>query len=156
MARRFRISAGIMLYRRTGGRLEVFLAHPGGPFWAPRDAGAWTVPKGELEPHEDPLSAAQREFGEEIGFVPEGTYIALGAVKQRGGKTVHAWAVEHDADPQKVRCVTVDIEWPPRSGKYIRIPEIDRAAWFDIATARAKINVAQAEFLDRLIALLPG
>lgn len=145
-----------MLYRRIGGQLEVFLAHPGGPFWASRDSGAWTIPKGELEPFEDPLSAAQREFGEEIGFVPEGAYLALGTVKQRGGKTVHAWAVEHDADPERVRCVTVDIEWPPRSGKYLRIPEIDRAAWFDLETARDKINPAQAELIDRLITLLPG
>lgn len=154
MARRFRVSGGILLFRRRGAQIEVFLAHPGGPFWARRDAGAWTIPKGELEPYEDPLSAAQREFGEEIGFVPEGEYMALGSVKQRGGKTVHGWAVEGDADPGKLRCVTVDIEWPPRTGKYIRIPEIDRAEWFEVTAARAKINPAQAAFLDRLIATL--
>lgn len=156
MARRFRVSAGVMLFRRAGGRLEVFLAHPGGPFWAARDTGAWTIPKGELEAGEEPLAAAQREFSEEIGFVPAGDYLSLGSVRQRGGKTVHGWAVEGDADPAQVRCVTVDIEWPPHSGKTMTIPEIDRAAWFDAATAREKINPAQAAFLDRLVALLPG
>lgn len=128
----------------------MLLAHPGGPFWAARDAGAWTIPKGEVEPGESLEDAARREFTEETGFVPSGPLLPLGSVQQRGGKVVHGWAVEGDADPAALRCVTTEFEWPPRSGRFITIPEIDRAGWFSLGEGRIKINPAQVAFLERL------
>ena len=135
-----KLSAGILMFRRRPRGLEVLLAHHGGPFWAARDAGAWTIPKGEPIADEDLLKTAQREFGEEIGFTPEGDFIPLSPVKQKSGKVVHAWAVEGDFDTSTAKSNTCWIEWPPRSGKRMEIPEIDRAEFFDLATARVKIN----------------
>ena len=148
-------SAGLVLFRRRGeGGLEVLLGHPGGPFWKTRDRGAWTIPKGGINPGESPIQTAIREFVEETGFEPTGPYIELGQIVQRSGKIVHAWAFEGDCDPSCVRSITTTVEWPPRSGKRIEIPEIDRVAFFPIAQARELINVAQAELLDRLAASL--
>jgi predicted NUDIX family NTP pyrophosphohydrolase len=147
-------SAGLLLYRRTP-RLQVLLAHMGGPLWARRDAGAWTVPKGEYGPEDDPFTAARREFEEELGWPPPtGLPIDLGSVRQKGGKTVHAWAIEGDFDVRELRSNTFEIEWPPRSGRRATFPEVDRAEWFDPDTARAKVITAQAELLDRLVAQL--
>jgi predicted NUDIX family NTP pyrophosphohydrolase len=143
-------SAGLLMYRRTEGRLEVLLAHPGGPFWKDRDAGAWTIPKGGIHEGEDPLDTAVREFAEETGFDAQGPFLPLGSVTQRGGKIVHAWAFEADWDPSALVSITCTTEWPHRSGRYITIPEIDRAAFFTPADARRAINVAQVEFIDRL------
>lgn len=146
-----RTSAGILVWRRTGGGVEVLLGHMGGPYWARRDDGAWTIPKGEYEPDEDPLTAAAREFTEETGLpVPAGRLVELGDVRQSGGKLVRAWAVEGDVDAAAARSNTFELEWPPRSGRTRRFPELDRFAWFDVATARAKILTAQAQLLDRL------
>jgi|SRR5690606_4423186 len=147
-------SAGLLLYRRQGDTVEVFLAHPGGPFWKNRDLGVWTIPKGLVEPGEEPLAAACREFAEETGIEPTGPFLPLGSVKQKGGKTVEAWAFAGDADPDAVCCNTFRMEWPPRSGKFIEIPEIDRCGWFDPQTAKSKLNPAQAEFVDRLLETL--
>lgn len=146
-------SAGLLMFRRCAGGLEVLLAHPGGPFWNGRDRGAWTIPKGGIDPGESPIETAVREFAEETGFEPHGPYLELGQVVQRSGKIVYAWAFEGDCDPSHVRSVTTTTEWPPRSGKRIEIPEIDRVAFFSIAAARELINVAQAELLDRLASL---
>ena len=152
-------SAGLLVHRRraTGaqetrdGRLEVLLVHPGGPFWAKRDAGAWSIPKGEYEPGEDPLSAARREFAEELGVgAPTGEPIDLGEVRQRSGKLVRAWAVAGDVDVSNISSNTCWVQWPPRSGKQIEVPEVDRAEWFDVPTARAKINAGQVPLLERL------
>jgi len=148
---RSNVSAGLVLYRRTGGSLEVFIAHPGGPFWAHRDEGAWTIPKGVAHPHEELLSAACREFFEETGIVPVGPYMPLGEVRQRSGKTVHAWAWEGDADPANVSSNVMRAEHPRGSGRWLAYPEIDRCAWADPETARLKLNPAQAEFVDRLL-----
>lgn len=147
-------SAGLLLYRRQGDTVEVFLAHPGGPFWKNRDLGVWTIPKGLVEPGEEPLAAACREFAEETGIEPTGPFLPLGSVKQKGGKTVEAWAFAGDADPDAVCCNTFRMEWPPRSGKFIEVPEIDRCGWFDPQTAKSKLNPAQAEFVDRLLETL--
>ena len=149
-----RRSAGLLLFRRGGAGLEVLLAHPGGPLWARRDAGAWTVPKGEYGPDEEAVAAARREFAEEMGrpAPPSAELIELGEVRQRGGKIVTAWAAESDFDPSAVTSNTFEMEWPPRSGTRRSFPEIDRAQWFDLPTAREKILPAQAEFLDRLAA----
>jgi predicted NUDIX family NTP pyrophosphohydrolase len=148
-------SAGILLYRLSGGAPEVLLVHPGGPFWARRDAGAWSVPKGEYEDADDPLAAARREFEEETGTALEtGELLELGDVKQKNGKVVSAWAAEGDLDPDAVHSNTFTMEWPPRSGRAAEFPEIDRAGWFGIDEARQKLNPAQAEFLDRLLELL--
>lgn len=144
------VSAGLLLYRRTPAGLEVFLAHPGGPFWRQRDAGAWTIPKGVVEEGEDLLDAARREFEEETGIVPVGNFISLGSIRQKAGKVVHAWAWEGDADPATVRSNTMRTEWPRGSGRWITFPEVDRCAWFDLATARERINPAQVELLERL------
>jgi predicted NUDIX family NTP pyrophosphohydrolase len=147
-----RRSAGILLYRVSGGAPEVLLVHPGGPFWARRDAGVWSIPKGEYEDGDDPLVSAQREFEEETGTALEaGELIELGEVKQKGGKVVSAWAAEGDLDADAVRSNTFTMEWPPRSGRTAEFPEIDRAGWFGIDEAREKLNPAQAEFLDRLL-----
>ena len=146
----FRVSAGILLFRRRAGRLEVLLAHPGGPFWARRDAGAWSIPKGLVEAGEEPLAAARREFEEETGVQPNGPFRPLGQVTQAGGKEVHAWGCEGDADVESVRSNEVRVEWPRGSGRWQTFPEVDRCAWFDLETAREKVNPAQAAFLDRL------
>jgi predicted NUDIX family NTP pyrophosphohydrolase len=144
-------SAGLLLYRRRNGVLEVFLAHPGGPFWVKKDLGAWTIPKGEFEPGEAPLDAARREFEEETGFKVDGQFHDLGTVTQNSGKIVAAWAVEGDCDPEKLVSNFCEIEWPPRSRGMIEIPEIDRGAWYAIDEARTKIFTAQVPFLDRLL-----
>jgi predicted NUDIX family NTP pyrophosphohydrolase len=144
-----------LLHRGRGDALEVLLVHPGGPFWARRDAGAWSIPKGEYEGGEDPLDAARREFGEELGVaLPDGAADDLGDVRQKSGKVVHAWAVHGDLDTSQVTSNTCEIEWPPRSGTQIEIPEVDRAEWFGLEEARTKINPAQAELLERLGALV--
>jgi predicted NUDIX family NTP pyrophosphohydrolase len=145
------VSAGILLYRWRGSDLEVLIAHPGGPFWASRDRGVWSIPKGEPQPGESLPEAACREFEEETGTEVDGTaLVALGAVRQRGGKEVHAWACEGDLDPSQVRSNTFDMEWPPHSGTVRPFPEIDRVAWFPPAVAVAKLNAAQAELVGRL------
>jgi len=145
-------SAGIVLWRRHDSDVvEVFLGHMGGPYWARKDAGAWTIPKGEIEPGEEPLAVARREFCEEIGSpVPPGDPIDLGEVRQAGGKSVRAWAVEGDLEASAIGSNTFELEWPPKSGRMQSFPEIDRAAWFDLATAAEKIVVGQRTFLDRL------
>jgi predicted NUDIX family NTP pyrophosphohydrolase len=147
-------SAGLLLYRRAPGGLEVFLAHPGGPFWLKRDAGAWTIPKGVAEQGEDILAAACREFEEETGIHPAGPFLSLGSIRQKAGKLVHAWAWEGDADPERVTSNTMQTEWPRGSGRMLTFPEVDRCAWFDPPAAREKLNSAQAEFIDRLEAAL--
>jgi predicted NUDIX family NTP pyrophosphohydrolase len=149
--RRGRRSAGIVLYRRAGGTLEVLLVHPGGPFWANRDAGAWSIPKGEHADDEAPLLAARREFAEELGVQPpDGEAADLGEVRQKSGKVVRAWAVAGDLDTTAVTSNTFTIQWPPRSGRMREFPEVDRAQWFGLAHAREKINPAQAALLERL------
>lgn len=153
-AKRPNVSAGLLLFRRRAGALEVFCAHPGGPFWTDRDVGAWTLPKGIVEADEDLLAAARREFEEETGIHPEGPFIPLGSIRQKAGKTVHAWAWEGDADPARVTSNVMRSEWPRNSGQWITFPEVDRCAWFDPQTARAKLNPAQAEFVGRLEAVL--
>jgi predicted NUDIX family NTP pyrophosphohydrolase len=146
-----RRSAGILLHRHTAHGLEVLLVHPGGPFWAKKDAGAWSIPKGEHDDAEDPQACALREFAEETGSAPApGELRDLGAVRQKSGKVVQAWALEGDIDPEGIRSNTFELEWPPRSGRRQAFPEVDRAAWFSVADAREKINPAQAAFLDRL------
>jgi predicted NUDIX family NTP pyrophosphohydrolase len=150
-----RRSAGLLVHRERNGGREVLLVHPGGPMWAKRDAGAWSIPKGEFEPGEDALAAAKREFEEELGTAaPDGPLNDLGEVKQRSGKIVSAWAVAGDLDVTEITSNTVEVQWPPRSGKMLEIPEVDRAEWFAIHQAREKINPAQAELLDRLVAIL--
>jgi predicted NUDIX family NTP pyrophosphohydrolase len=149
-----KISAGLLMYRLRAGHLEVLLAHPGGPFFANKDLGAWTIPKGLVDEDEDQLAAARREFEEETGAKPEGDFVPLGEVRQKGGKTVVAWAFEGDLDPAAITSNTFKKEWPPRSGRWQTFPEIDRAAFFSLDEARTKINPAQAEFLSRLETLL--
>jgi predicted NUDIX family NTP pyrophosphohydrolase len=154
-----RVSAGILLFRRSEGQLEVLLAHPGGPFFSGRDAGAWTIPKGEPEPGDGTPealeAAARREFAEETGHaVPAGQPIELGSVTQAGGKVVHAWAVEGDLDPEAAVANAFEMEWPPRSGKRATFPEVDRVAWFVPDEARRRMNPAQAAFVERLVAHL--
>ena len=142
-----------MIYRHANDALQVLLVHPGGPFWAEKDLGAWSIPKGEFGPGEDPFEAAKREFHEETGFTIQGNFVPLTPLKQPGGKIVHAWAVEGDCDPARLRSNTFSIEWPPRSGRRREFPEVDRAAWFRIAEAGRKILLGQARFLDQLLAL---
>jgi predicted NUDIX family NTP pyrophosphohydrolase len=149
-----RISAGLLLHRAGARGIEVLLVHPGGPFWARKDFGAWSIPKGEVEAGEEPLAVAHRELAEETGFTAPGPAVALGQVRQKGGKVVHAWAVVGDADPAALRSNTFETEWPPRSGRRQAFPEVDRAAWFDLAEARRRINPAQAALLDALAAAL--
>ena len=144
-------AAGILLYRRSGGRLEVLLAHPGGPLWARKDAGAWTMPKGQFTDGELPLDAARREFEEEMGTPPTGDFQPLGTVKQPSGKVIHAWAAESDFDASTVKSNLFSMEWPPRSGRMGEFPEVDRADWFSIERAREKIIKGQAPFLERLL-----
>jgi len=142
-----------MYRRRTGGGLEVLIVHPGGPYWAKKDDGAWSIPKGEYADDEDPRDAAIREFEEELGSAPTGALFELGQVKQASGKLVTAWAFEGDWDPANLRSNTFTMEWPPKSGVMTEFPEVDRAAWFDIDTARVKINSGQISFLDALLKL---
>lgn len=138
------------MFRRRESQLEVLLVHPGGPFWAKKDEGAWSIPKGELADGEAPLAAAQRECGEELGVQAAGVFLPLGSLKQSGGKTVHAWAVDFDFDPSGLKSNTFSLEWPPKSGRMREFPEVDRAEWFSIETAHGKILKSQAPFLDRL------
>jgi predicted NUDIX family NTP pyrophosphohydrolase len=156
MAKRSNVSAGLLLFPRSGGELEVFLAHPGGPFWRDRDLGAWAISKGLLEGSEDPLVAAIREFEEETAIRPEGRFLPLGSVRQKAGKLVHAWAWEGEADPRRVRSNVMRTEWPPDSGRWLTFPEDDRCERFDTRNAQQKINPAQAELIDRLEATLSG
>jgi predicted NUDIX family NTP pyrophosphohydrolase len=145
-----RSSAGVLVFRRRAGGLEVLLVHPGGPFWRNRDDGAWTIPKGEIGDGEDPRTCALRELREETGLDYRGELIALPSITQKAGKRVQAWAAESDFDPATLTSNTFEMEWPPKSGKRTAFPEVDRAAWFDLATARAKINPAQAALVDAL------
>ena len=156
MGTRRTVSAGILLYRRSAAGLELLLAHPGGPFWARRDEGAWTIPKGLVDPGEDHLAAARREFAEETGVTLDGPFLPLGAVRQKAGKVVHAWACEGDLDPAAIVSNTTSSEWPPRSGKWVTYPEVDRCAWLTPDRARIRINPAQAELIARLEAALAG
>jgi predicted NUDIX family NTP pyrophosphohydrolase len=139
------------MYRRRGGSLEVLLVHPGGPFWKKRDLGAWSIPKGEIGEGEEPLDVARREFREETGARPEGDFVELRPVKQKGGKIVRAWAVESDLDPERIESNTFTIEWPPGSGKTAEFPEVDRAGWFTVEEARDKINPAQVGLIDEFV-----
>ena len=144
-------SAGLLMYRLRDRRIEIFLVHPGGPFWAKKDLGAWSIPKGEYAEGENPLDAARREFTEETGFAAEGNFVDLGTVKQAGGKIVSVWAVEGDCDPAKLRSNMCLIEWPPRSGRKIEIPEVDRGAWFTVEEARERILKSQEPIVDLLL-----
>jgi predicted NUDIX family NTP pyrophosphohydrolase len=152
-AGRGRRSAGLLLYRGAPGALEVLLVHPGGPVWARRDDGAWSIPKGEYEDGEEPLAAARREFAEELGSPPPATDappIGLGDVRQKSGKVVSGWAIAGDLDVTEIVSNTFTMQWPPRSGQMAAFPEVDRAQWFDLQAARVKLNPAQVAFLDRL------
>lgn len=149
-----KLSAGILLYRLRDGQVEVFLVHPGGPFWARKDDGAWSIPKGEYEAIADPLAAAKREFQEETGFEVDGTFHSLTALKQPSGKVISAWAVEGDVDAAALTSNTFTLEWPPKSGRIQEVPEVDRGAWFDLSRARAKLQPGQRTFLDQLQELL--
>jgi predicted NUDIX family NTP pyrophosphohydrolase len=146
-------SAGILAFRRRHGKIEVLLVHPGGPFWRNKDLGAWSIPKGEYGAGEDAEGVARREFREELGVEMTADLLALGQIRQRGGKTVTAFAVEVDVDTENIQSNTLELEWPPRSGRRQSVPEIDRAEWFDLAAARTKINEGQKDLLDRLAAI---
>jgi predicted NUDIX family NTP pyrophosphohydrolase len=154
MSRRANVSAGLLLFRRTSGDVEVFLAHPGGPFWRGRDEGAWTIPKGVVGPEEPLIDAALREFEEETSLRPQPPFLPLGEIRQKAGKRVHAWAWEGDADPTKVASNEMRAEHPRGSGRFITFPEVDRCAWFSPEEARTKLNAAQAAFVDRLLEVL--
>ena len=143
-------SAGLLPFRRRGGRLEVFLVHPGGPFWARKDAGAWTIAKGEIAEGEEPLAAARREFLEETGFAPEGEFVELPPVRQKAGKLVHAWAIAADCDPARLTSNMFSMEWPPRSGQMRDFPEVDRGQWFGLDEARQKMLPSQLPLLEAL------
>jgi predicted NUDIX family NTP pyrophosphohydrolase len=149
-----RNSAGILMYRRRQGIVEVLLAHMGGPFWAKKDLGAWSIPKGEFEPDEAPLDAAKREFEEETSLSVTGEFIPLTPIKQSGGKIVHIWAVESDCDPSAIKSNTFMIEWPPRSGRQQAFPEIDRAEWFSLDDAKEKVTKGQRGFIEELRRIL--
>lgn len=153
-----RTSAGILMYRSQGRQLQVFLVHPGGPLWAKKDIGAWSIPKGEIDLEEDSLSAAKREFEEETGFKVSGKFIPLVPVKLKSGKVVQAWAVKGDCDPEAIRSNTFLMEWPPKTNRQQEFPEIDRAAWFGVEEAKEKINKGQVPFLHQLgrILEIPG
>ncbi len=147
-------SAGLLLFRETPEGVEVLLVHPGGPYWAKKDDGAWSIPKGEFRDDEEPLAAARREFEEEMGRPVDGDFLPLEPLKQPSGKRVLAWAVDADFDPSALQSNTFSMEWPPKSGRQQQFPEVDRAAWFDIHAAKQKILKGQAPFLDQLIARL--
>ena len=149
-----RQSAGVLLFRRAPGRAEVLLVHPGGPFWAKKDDGAWSIPKGEFSDDEDPLAAARREFREEMGVEAAGEFLPLEPIRQAGGKLVLAWALEADFDPAALKSNMFSMEWPPKSGRQQQFSEVDRAAWFDLDTARQKILKSQHPLLDQLAARL--
>ncbi len=144
-------SAGLLVYRRREGALEFLLVHPGGPFWKNKDAGAWTIPKGELREAEEPLTAAKREFEEELSLKAEGTFVELTPVKQKGGKLVRAWAIEKDYDLSTIKSNTFEMEWPPKSGRMSSFPEVDRAEYFGMNTAKAKVNPAQIALLEEVV-----
>jgi len=150
MTKTLKQSAGLLMFRSRSPELEVFLVHPGGPFWSKKDEGAWTLPKGEYEIGEEPLAAAQREFHEETGFGVHPPFLELGSVRQRSGKVVRAWAFEGDCDPTQLVSNTCQIEWPPRSGKRMEIPEVDRGEWFTLVQAAAYIREEQRPLLLRL------
>ncbi len=150
------LSAGLLPFRHRGGVLEVFLVHPGGPFWAGKDEGAWSLAKGECAPGEDPLETARREFQEETGFTAEGAFLPLGEVRQSGGKRVVAWAFQADLEPARLRSNTFALEWPPRSGQVRHFPEVDRGAWFPLAEARRRLNPGQRPLLEVLHRLAGG
>jgi len=143
-------SAGLLMYRRTASGLEVFLVHPGGPYWAKKGGGAWGIPKGEYHKGEAPLDAAKREFTEETGFTASGTFVGLGSIEQKSGKIVTAWAIEGDCDPAELVSNTCSLQWPPKSGRFIEIPEIDQGRWFGITEARETIRKEQEPLLERL------
>ena len=143
-------SAGIVLYRYRDSRVEIILVHPGGPFWNNKDSGAWSIPKGEFEPGEDPLKAARREFHEETGFAVDGSFVLLTPVRQAGGKVVHAWAVKGDCEAESIKSNSFILEWPPRSGQRKTFSEVDRAEWFTFDKAREMLVKAQAGFIDQL------
>lgn len=145
-----RVSAGLLMYRKREGRIEVLLAHPGGPFFRNKDVGVWSIPKGEPDDDEDLLTAAQREFAEETGIQPAGPFIALNTVKQAGGKLVHAWAFPGDCNPDDLVSNTFTVQWPPKSGRFVEFPEMDRADFFDLEAAQHKINPAQVKLLEQL------
>jgi predicted NUDIX family NTP pyrophosphohydrolase len=148
-------SAGLLLYRRAGDGVDVLLVHPGGPYWAKKDDGAWSIPKGEYEEGEDPLDVARREFAEELGSpAPEANAASLGEMRQPSGKLVSAWALEGDLDVATITSNTFEMEWPPRSGRSTEFPEVDRAQWFDLEAARRKLLRGQVAFIDRLTSLL--
>lgn len=149
-----RKSAGIVLYRLRANFLEVFLVHPGGPYWKDKEEGAWSIPKGEFSEEEDPIATACREFREETGQEISGDFIDLGKVQQKGGKLVFAWAVEGDIEAGNIRSNTFRQEWPYKSGKWITVPEVDKGGWFSVEEAKIKINTAQFEFIERLVQLL--
>ena len=143
-------SAGVLMYRWQNGQVEVLLVHPGGPFWSNKDLAAWSIPKGEFEDSEEAISAAKREFKEETGLTAEGTFLPLTPRKQSSGKIVHAWAVRGDCDPRAIKSNIFSMEWPPRSGRMEEFPEVDRADWFDLESARERIHKGQIDFLDEL------
>lgn len=150
MTKRNKQSAGLLMFRMAAEGFEVFLVHPGGPFWAKKDAGAWTVPKGEFQGDEEPLAAAQREFVEETGFLAQGPFLELGSVTQKSGKVVLAWAFAGDCNPADLKSNTCEIEWPPRSKRLMTIPEVDRGEWFTPSVARTYLRMEQHLFLSRL------
>ena len=147
-------SAGLLMFRRRQGSVEVFLVHPGGPFWTKKDEGAWSIPKGEYDPGEDPLEAAQREFQEETGFAVDGEFLPLAPRKQPSGKIISAWALEGEGDASAIQSNKFSMEWPPRSGKHQEFPEVDRAGWFSLSAAKEKILKGQAPFLEELREIL--
>ncbi|WP_263367185.1 NUDIX domain-containing protein [Edaphobacter bradus] len=146
-----KLSAGLLMYRWRDREMEVFLVHPGGPFWAKKDLGAWSIPKGEYAEGDEPFEAAKREFEEETGFVAQGDFLELGAVKQAGGKVVSAWAFEGQCDPGELKSNVFEMEWPPRSGRLVEFPEVDRGEWFSIAEARERILKGQLPLVDSLV-----
>jgi predicted NUDIX family NTP pyrophosphohydrolase len=148
------VSAGLLLFRRKGGEVEFFLAHPGGPYWKNKDEGAWTIPKGLVEEGEDPLATARREFQEETGIVAQSPIWELGTIQQKAGKLIHAWAWQGDADPAAVVSNSIRIEFPRNTGRFLEVPEIDRCGWFSAAEARQRVNPAQSPLIDRLLAVL--
>ncbi len=142
------------MFRGSGNNVELFLVHPGGPFWRNKDTGAWSIPKGLIDPGEEPLAAARREFLEETGIEPSGDFLSLGTIQQKAGKVVHCWAFAGDADADSIKSNMARLEMPRGSGRWIVVPEVDRAGWFGPTVAREKINLAQAEFIDRLLTLI--